>query len=76
MLLSSTIASAIAYTKLANKYFDAGHSSLTSIDLHDDLDFYYEGLRAQLTEVRPQTNNSRLSLFDHIESHSPSTLLP
>ncbi|VDL93816.1 unnamed protein product [Schistocephalus solidus] len=61
---------AMANTKQTREFLEAWHSSTTSINRHVDLDSHYEGLRAQLTDLRPQPNNSHLSFLDHAESHS------
>ncbi|VDM02393.1 unnamed protein product [Schistocephalus solidus] len=64
---------AMANTKQAPEFLDPWHSNTTSISPHVDLDSQYEGLRARLTDLRPQPNHSRLSFLDHVESHCLGT---
>ncbi|VDL93204.1 unnamed protein product [Schistocephalus solidus] len=67
---------AMANTKQTREFLEALHSSTTSINHHVDLDSHYEGLRARLTDFRPQPNNSCLSLLDHVESYCLATPSP
>ncbi|VDL95081.1 unnamed protein product [Schistocephalus solidus] len=50
---------AMANTKQACEFLEEWLPSTTSINRHVDLDSHYEGLRARLTNLRPQPNNSR-----------------
>ncbi|VDM05419.1 unnamed protein product [Schistocephalus solidus] len=49
----------MANTKQAREFLEAWHSNTNSINRRVDLDSQYEGLRAWLTDLRPQPNHSR-----------------
>ncbi|VDL88158.1 unnamed protein product [Schistocephalus solidus] len=50
---------AMANTKRAREFLEAWHPNTNSINRHIELDSQYEGLRARLTDMRPQPNHSR-----------------
>ncbi|VDM03191.1 unnamed protein product [Schistocephalus solidus] len=50
---------AMANTKQAREFLEAWPSITNSINSHIDLDSQYEGLRARLTDLRPQPNQDR-----------------